>query len=193
MPDQKFRDENRGGTKTHVASHYSFCVSYVETNTFFAWKFARLWAVMFIEFKLPPNFTFPHRGPYWAFVSPLWCILVTDYYKFRSKTSVINIIIIMITIIVIIIIIIIIIIIFFMIASQIIRVPLLINFSARNHQHNPLRPLLKSGKNSLFKLRLLLIVVKWRINQCSLLCYVSIWGYLFVRAFVPQCSFTVLV
>ena len=98
-----------------------------------------------------------------------------------------------ITIIVIIIIIIIIIIIFFMIASQIIRVPLLINFSARNHQHYPLRPLLKSGKNSLFKLRLLLIVVKWRINQCSLLCYVSIWGYLFVRAFVPQCSFTVLV
>ena len=95
IPDQKFRDENRGGTKTHVASHYSFCVSHVETNTFFAWKFARLWAVMFIESKLLPNFTFPHRGPYWAFVSPLWCILVTDYYKFRSKTSVISIIIIM--------------------------------------------------------------------------------------------------
>ena len=81
--------------RKHVASHYSFCVSYVETNTFFAWKFARLWAVMFIESKLPPNFTFPHRGPYWAFVSPLWCILVTDYYKFRSKTNVISIIIIM--------------------------------------------------------------------------------------------------
>ena len=95
IPDQKFRDENRGETKTHVASHYSFCVSHVETNTFFAWKFARLWAVMFIESKLLPNFTFPHRGPYWAFVSPLWCILVTDYYKFRSKTSVISIIIIM--------------------------------------------------------------------------------------------------